>query len=249
MGVLVPRVQMVKINADDITCHGRNPPLKVGPNKIPKCSSSHQPHDGKKNYTRETMPPQATRRKTVRLSRHRVPDKSRKGDAEVPGDIELFFLEIDALFAAEVGRAERRRASAQIVEDMRRQLAREAVEALCMASQTEDAEIAEEARDGRDLRARNLTALERPTDSIRQMESMEWLVTGDHLNADSIQSCPWVVGQSNFDRPISLQSNENATSDSPAFQQASVTQLLRHSVTDNYIDLAQEQQHPWCLTQ
>ncbi|KAI8617374.1 hypothetical protein BC830DRAFT_1113796 [Chytriomyces sp. MP71] len=70
---------------------------------------------------------------TQRLRRP-VLDKARKGNAEVPSDMELFFLELDALFAEDVGREERRRAHAQIADDMRRILAREEMETLRVSS-------------------------------------------------------------------------------------------------------------------
>ncbi|KAI8610426.1 hypothetical protein BC830DRAFT_1145841 [Chytriomyces sp. MP71] len=68
------------------------------------------------------MPP--TRRRSKRISAAR---KYRKGDAEIPSDMDLFFLEIDILFPAELGREGRKDAHTKVVEDMRRELGRAAM--------------------------------------------------------------------------------------------------------------------------
>ncbi|KAJ3262950.1 hypothetical protein HDU77_011595 [Chytriomyces hyalinus] len=51
---------------------------------------------------------------------------ARKGDAEIPSDLDLFFLELDALFNAHTDRQQIDSLHAQMVADMRNELARDA---------------------------------------------------------------------------------------------------------------------------
>ncbi|KAJ3221206.1 hypothetical protein HDU81_010817, partial [Chytriomyces hyalinus] len=50
---------------------------------------------------------------------------ARKGDAEIPSDLDLFFLELDALFNAHANREHIDSLHAQLVADMRDELARD----------------------------------------------------------------------------------------------------------------------------
>ncbi|KAJ3401361.1 hypothetical protein HDU80_006087 [Chytriomyces hyalinus] len=80
-----------------------------------------QPQERHPRQTQSQHQQQQHQQRRNRLLRH----KARKGDAELPNDMQLFFLELDAEFNAERDRAREEPLLAQALQDMRNQLDRE----------------------------------------------------------------------------------------------------------------------------
>ncbi|KAI8822817.1 hypothetical protein BJ741DRAFT_672193 [Chytriomyces cf. hyalinus JEL632] len=83
-------------------------------------------HPQERRHPRQTHPHQQQQQQHHQQHRNRMlRRKARKGDAELPDEMQLFFLELDAEFNAQSDRAREEPLLAQALLDMRNQLDRE----------------------------------------------------------------------------------------------------------------------------